>query len=233
MCLKAQTSLCNKGPYIQGCSLSSNHVHLWELEHKEGRAWKSWCFQTVVLEVTLESPLDHKEIKPVNPKGNQPWIFIGRTDAEAEAPILGPPDVKNWLSGKDPNAGKAWRQEEKGTTEDEMVGWHHGLNGHESEQAPGGGEGQGSLACCNPWVGHDLATEQQKNLTVNKKNTLWTGWVYPRNKRLTQHSKKSVEFSVSAYKRKTISKTAENHLLTIPTTTRLHALKGWILWYVN
>ena len=108
------------------------------------------------LEKTLESPLDCKEIKPVNPKGNQPWIFIGRTDAEAEAPILGPPDVKNWLSGKDPNAGKAWRQEEKGTTEDEMVGWHHGLNGHEFE--PTLGEGQGSLACCSPWGCKELVT---------------------------------------------------------------------------
>ena len=101
-------------------------------------------------EKTLESPLDTKEIKPVSPKGNQPWIFIGRADAEAS--ILWPPDVKSWLIGKDPNAGKDWRKE-KGTTEDEMVGWHHRLNGHEFEQAPGVGEGQGSLACCSPW-GH-------------------------------------------------------------------------------
>ena len=111
----------------------------------------NWCFWTVVLERTLESPLDCKEIKPVNPKGNQSWIFIGRTDAEAEAPILWPPDVKNWLNGKDPDAGKDWRQEEKGTTEDEMAGWHHWLDRHEFEQAPGVGDGQGSLACCSPW----------------------------------------------------------------------------------
>ena len=105
------------------------------------------------LEKTLESPLDSKEIKPVHPKGNQPWIFIGRTDAEAEAPIPWPPDAKSWLIGKDSDAEKNWRQEEKGVTEDEMVGWHHWLNGHEFQQAPGDGEGQGSLACCSPW-GH-------------------------------------------------------------------------------
>ena len=102
------------------------------------------------LEKTLESPLDCKEIQPVNPKGNQSWRFIGRTDAEAETPILWPPDVKNWLNGKDPEAGKDWRQEEKGTIEDEMVGWHHWLNGHEFEQTPGDSEGQASLVH-SPW----------------------------------------------------------------------------------
>ena len=147
----------NKGLYSQSYGFSSSHVWMWELDQKEGWAPKSWCFQTVVLEVTLESPLDHKEIKPVNPKGNQSWIFIGRTDAEAEAeaPKIWPPDVKNWLSGKDPDAGKAWRQE-KGTTEDEMVGWHYWLNGHEFE--PTLGEGQGSLACCSPWGCKELDT---------------------------------------------------------------------------
>ena len=104
----------------------------------------------MVLEKTLESPLDGKEIKPVHPKGNQSWIFNGKTDAKAETPILWPPDAKNWLTGKDPDAGKDWRQEEKGMTEDEIVGWHHQLNGHEFEQAPGIGDGQGSLACCSP-----------------------------------------------------------------------------------
>ena len=104
-----------------------------------------------MLEKTLESPLDRKDIKPVNPKGNQSWIFIGRTEAEAEAPILWPPDAKNCLIGKDPDAGKDWRQEENGTTEGEMVGWYHSLNGHEFEQAPGVGDGQGSMACCSPW----------------------------------------------------------------------------------
>ena len=116
------------------------------------------AFWTMVLEKTLESPLDCKEIKPVNPKGNQSWIFIERTDTEDETPILWPPDVKNWLLGKEPDAGKDWRQEEKGTTEDEMVGWHHWLIGHEFEQALGIGDGQGSLACCSPW-GSQKVTE--------------------------------------------------------------------------
>ena len=110
-------------------------------DYKESWAPKNWCFWTVMLEKTLESPLDCKEIKPVHPKGNQSWIFIGRTDAEAETPIFWPPNVKNWPIGKDPDVGKDWRQEEKGTTEDEMVGWHHRLNGNEFEQAPGDSEG--------------------------------------------------------------------------------------------
>ena len=121
-----------------------------ELDHKESGAPKNWCFQTVVLEKILESPLDFKEIKPVNPKGNQPWIFIWRTNAEPEAVILWPPDVKSQLIGKDPDAGKD-SVKEKGETEDEMVGWHHQLNGHEFEQAPGDSEGEGSLERCSPW----------------------------------------------------------------------------------
>jgi len=114
---------------------------------------KNWCFWTVVLEKTLESPLDFKEIQPVHPKGNQSWIFTGRTDAEAETPILWPPDGKNWLIWKDPDAGKDWRSEVKGRTEDEMVGQHHRLNGHEFEKTPGVGDVQEGLACCSPW-GH-------------------------------------------------------------------------------
>ena len=121
-----------------------------QLNHKEGWAPKNWCFQTVVLEKTLESPLDCEEIQLINPKGNQSWIFIERTDAEAEAPILWPPDAKNWLIRKDPDAGKDWRQE-RGMTEDEMVGWHHWLDGHEFEQALWIGGGQGSLVCCGSW----------------------------------------------------------------------------------
>ena len=128
-------------------------VWMWELDHKEG--WelmpKNWCFQIVVLGKALESPLDSKEIRPVNPKGNQSWIFVRRTDAEAEAPILWPLDVQIWLTGKDPDAEKDGGQEEKGMTEDEMVGWHHWLNAHEAEQMPGDSEGQGSLACCSLW----------------------------------------------------------------------------------
>ena len=135
----------------QSCGFSSSHVWMWELDYKECWALKNWCFWTVVLEKTLESSLDCKEIQPVHPKGNQSWIFIGRTDAEAEAPILWPPDAKNWLIGKDPDAGKDWRREEKGTTEDEMDGWHHQLDGHEFEHALRVGDGQGSLACCIPW----------------------------------------------------------------------------------
>ena len=136
---------------------------MWELDDKEGWMLKNWCFWTVILEKTLESPLDSKEIKPVNPKGNQPWIFIGRTDAETEAPILWPPDEKNQFIGKDFDAGKNWGREEKVGTEDEMVGWHHWLNGQECEQTLGVGDGQGSLVCCSPW-GHKESgmTEQQK-----------------------------------------------------------------------
>ena len=116
-------------------------------------------------EDSWESPLDCKEIKPVNGKGNQSWIFIGRTDAEAETPKLWPPDEKNWLTGKDPDAGKDWRQEEKGTTEDEMVGWHHRLDEHEFELAPGVGDGQGGLACCSPWGLEELDMTEWWNWT--------------------------------------------------------------------
>ena len=127
----------DKGLYGQSYSFSSSHVWMWELDHKESWALKNWCFWTVVLENTLENtlenPLDCKEIQPVHPKGNESWIFIGRTDAEAKTPIFLPPDVKNWLIGKDSDAGKDWGREEKGTTEDEMVGWQHGLNQHKSE----------------------------------------------------------------------------------------------------
>ena len=128
----------------------NSHVWMWELDHKESWAPKNWCFWTVVLEKTPESPLDSKEIHPVRTNWNQSRIFIGRTDAEAETPILWPPDVKNWPFGKDPDAEKDWRWGEKGMTEDEMVGWHHQLDGHEFEQTPGVGDGQGGLACCSP-----------------------------------------------------------------------------------
>ena len=138
---------------------------MWELDHKESWALKNWCFWTVVLEKTLENPLDCKEIKPVNPKGNQFWIFIARTNAEAEVLILWPHDAKNWLIGKDPDAGKDWRQEEKGTTEDETVGWHHQLSGHEFEQALGVGDGQGSLVCCSPWDLKESDTTERLNWT--------------------------------------------------------------------
>ena len=122
-----------KGLSSQSYGFSSSHVWMWELYYKVSWTLKNWCFWTVVLEKTLESPLDYKEIQPVHLKGNQYWIFIGRTDAEAETPIIWPPDTKNWLIGKDPDAGKDWRWKEKGMTEDEMVGWHHQLNGYELE----------------------------------------------------------------------------------------------------
>ena len=136
---------------------------MWELDYKESWALKNWCFWTAMLEKIPEIPLDSEKIQPVHPKGNQSWIFIGRTDAEAEAPILWPPDAKNWLIVKDPNAGKDWRQEVKGTTEDEMVGWHHQINRHEFEQAPGAGDGQGGLACYSPWGGKESDTTEQLN----------------------------------------------------------------------
>ena len=136
----------NKSPSSQSSISSSSHVWIWELEYKESCALENWCFWTVVLEKTLESPLDCKEIQPVHPRWDQSWICIGKTDAEAETP-----DMKSWLIWKDPDAGKDWRQKEKGLTEVEMVGWHHQLDGHEFEQALGVGDGQGSLVCCSPW----------------------------------------------------------------------------------
>ena len=149
--LRRRHYFANKGPSSQSYGFSSSHVWMWELDYKESWALKNWCFWTVVLEKTLESSLDCKEIQPVHPKGNQSWIFIRRTDTEAETPILWPPDVKNWLIWKYPDAVKGWSQEEKRVTEDEMVGWHHQLYGHAFEQTPGDGDGQGSLACCSPW----------------------------------------------------------------------------------
>ena len=131
----------DEGLSSQSYIFSSSHVWMWESGHKESWAPKNWCFWTVVLKKILESPLDSKEIKPVNPKRNQSWIFTGRTDAEADAPILWPTDAKSWLIGKDPDAGKDWRQEKKGVTENEMIGWHHLLDGLEFEQDPGVGDG--------------------------------------------------------------------------------------------
>ena len=135
---------------------------------KKTECWKNWCSWTVVLEKTLESPLDCKESQPVHPKGNQCWIFIGRTDAEAQIPTLWPPDAKNQLTGKDPDAGKDWRREEKGTTEDEMVEWYHWLNGHKFEQALGVGDGQGSLACCSPCVSKSWTWLSDGTELINK-----------------------------------------------------------------
>ena len=168
--LKSRHYFADKGWSSQGYGFSSDHVWMWELDYRESWAPKNWCFWTVVLEKTLESPLDLKEIQPVHPKENQSWIFIGRTDAEAGTAILGPPDAKNWLFGKDPDAGKDWRQEEKGTTEDEMIGLHHRLDGHEFEQV----DRQGSLACCSPW-GHK-ESDMTEWLNWTELMLVWNLW---------------------------------------------------------
>ena len=184
---------------------------MWELDYKESLVLKNWCFWTVVLEKTLESPLDCKEIQPVHPKGDQFWIFIGRTDAEAETPILWPPHVKNWLIWKDPDAEKDWRWEEKGITE-EMAGWHHQLNGYEFEQALGVGDGQGGLVCCIPW---DLKESD---------TTVWLNWTelnmmlnyLPALKKKWEIFEKVKEFGM-------------NVSLFVPTWQQLVAKSSWVL----
>ena len=141
---------------------------MWDLDYKESWVLKNWCFWIVVLEKTLESPLNSKGIQPVHPKGDQSWVFIGRTDAEAETPILWLPNVKNGLMGKDPDAGKDGRWEEKRTTEDDTVGWHHWHYGHEFQQTPGAGDGQEGLVCCSPWDHKELDMTEQMNWTKLK-----------------------------------------------------------------
>ena len=158
---KQRHYFAKKGTSSQSYAFSSSHVWMWELEYKESWALKNWCFWTVVLEKTLESPLNCKEIQPVHPKGDHSWMFIGRTDFEAETPILWPPYVKSWLIGKDPDAGQDWRQGEKGMTEDEMVGCHHWL-------APEVGDGQGGLTCCSPWGRKESDTTEWLNWTELK-----------------------------------------------------------------
>ena len=161
-----------KGPSSRSYGFSSSHIWMWQLDHRERWTWKNWCFWTVVLEKPLESPLDCKEIKPVNPKRNKSWIFIGRTDAEAEAPILWPTDAKNWLIGKDPDTEKDWRREENGTIEDEMVGWHHQFERHEFEQVLGVGDGQGNLVCCSTWDRKESDITERLNWTIFVKELL-------------------------------------------------------------
>ena len=151
--------------------------------HKESWVLKNLWFWTVVLGKTLESPLDCKELKPVNPKGKQSWIFIGRTNAEAEAPILWPPVGKNWLIRQYPEAGKDWRQEKR-TTENKMIGWHHQLDKHEFEQAPGADEGQRRLACCSPWGYKESDTTEWLNNNNHIDNTVWLGTEYSYPKRV-------------------------------------------------
>ena len=158
-------TLSTKVHLVKAMVFSSSHVWMWELDYKESWAPKNWCFWTVVLEKTLESPLDYKEIQPVHPKGDQSWVFTGGTEIEAETPILWPPDAESWLIWKDPDDGKDWGQEEKGTTEDEMVGWHHWLNGHGFGWTPGIGDGQRVLACCDSWGCKESDTTEWLNWT--------------------------------------------------------------------
>ena len=155
----------NKGLSSQSYGFSSSHIWMWQLDYKESWVLKNWCFWTVVLEKTVESPLDCKEIQSVHPKGNQSWVFIGRTEVEAATPILWPPEAKSWLIWKDPDAGKDWGQEERGMTEDEMVGWYHQLNGHEFGWTLGVGDGQGGLACCSSWGCKESDTAKWLNWT--------------------------------------------------------------------
>ena len=156
----------NKGSFSLGHGFSSDHVWIWELDYKESWALKNLCFWTLVLEKTLESPLDCKDIQPVHSKENQSWIVIGRTDVKAETPILWPPDdTKSWLIWNDPDAGKDWEQEEKEMSEDEMVGWHRWLNGHGFGWTPGVGDGQGGLACCSSWGCKELDMTEWLNWT--------------------------------------------------------------------
>ena len=157
---KQRCYFANKGLSSQGYGFSSSHVWVWEMDYKESWVLKNWCFWTAVLEKTLESPLDCKEIQLVHSK-DESWIFIGRTDAKAETPILWQPHANNWLIWKDPDAGKDWGQEEKGMTENEMVGWHHWLYGHEFEWTLRVGDGQGGLACCDSWGRRESDTTER------------------------------------------------------------------------
>ena len=177
-CAKKQRHhFANKDQYSQGYNVFSSRIWLWELDHKEDRVPKNWCFW-IVLKKTFESPLDSKGIKPIIPKWNQPWIFIGGTETEVEAPVCWPPVVNSWFTKKDLDAGKEWRQKEKRAIEDEMVGWHHWYNGHGLGQTPGNGGGQEKLECWSPWGHKELDKTWQLNnkisfsrkLSLNKVN---------------------------------------------------------------
>ena len=171
---KQRRYFANKGPSSQGYGFPSGHVWMWELDYKESWAPKNWYLWTVVLEKILESPLDCKEIQPVHPKWYQSWMSIGRTDVEAQTLILWPPHAESLLIWKDPDAGKDWGQEQKGMTEDEMVGWCHWLNGHVFGWTPGVGDGQGGLACCGSWGHKESDTTERLNWTELLKTTkLW------------------------------------------------------------
>ena len=171
---KQRHYFANKGLSSQSYGFSSGHVCMWKSDYKDSWAPKNWCFWTVVLEKILGNPLDCKEIQPVHPKADQSWVFIGRTDVEAETPIIWPPDVKSWLIGKDPNAGKNWGQEEKGTTEDEMVRWHHRFDGHGFGWTLGVGDGQGGLACYGSWG----CKESDRTERLNWTELNWRSFLY-------------------------------------------------------
>ena len=173
---KQRHYFANKGLHSQSYGFSSSHVQMWELDHKEGWTPKNWFFWTLVLEKTLESPLDCKEIKPVHPKENQTWAFTGRTDVEAEAPVLCPPDVKSWIIGKDSDPGKDGRQEEKGATGWGGFGWHHWFNGHEFEWTPRGSDRQGGLACCSSRGRKESDMTEQLNWTEFCLGLSYTSW---------------------------------------------------------
>ena len=163
--LKSRGIVCQQKSSSQGCGFSSSHVWMCELDCEESWVLKNWCFWTVVLEKTLERPLDCKEIQPVHSEGDQSWVFIGRTDAKAETPILWPPHAKSWPIGKDPDGGRVWEQEEKGVTEDQMAGWHHWLDAHEFGWIPRVGDGQGGLVCCDSWGLKEWDMTEQLNWT--------------------------------------------------------------------
>ena len=165
---KQKHYFANKDPSSQCYGFSSGHVWMWELDCEESWALKNWYFWTVVLEKTLESPLDCKELQSVHSEGDQPWDFFGRNDAKAETPVLWPPHAKSWLIGKDSDAGRDWGQKEKGTTEDEMAGWHHWLDGRESDWNPKVGDGEGGLACCDSWGLKESDTTERLNWTELK-----------------------------------------------------------------
>ena len=171
-------TLPTKVHLVKALVFSSSHVWMWKLDCEESWAPKNWCFWTAALEKTLENLLDCKEIQPVHSRGDQPWVFIGRTDNKAETLVLWPPHAKSWLIGKDPDAGRDWGQEEKGTTEDEMAGWHHRLNGHEFEWTPGVGDGHGGPACCDSWGHKESDTTERLNWTDPKHphEIMWSFW---------------------------------------------------------
>ena len=172
--IKQRHYFANKGLSSQGYGFSSGHVWIWKLDCEESWVPKNWCFWTTVLEKTLESPLDCKEIQPVHSEGDQSWVFFGGNDAKAETPVLWPPHVKSWPIGKDSDAGRDWGQEEKGTTEDEMAGWHHWLDGHEFEGTLGVGDGQRGLACCDSWDLKESDATERLNWTELKQSHIYS-----------------------------------------------------------